>query len=878
MTIKKTILFFGAFLTAVITIASGEAQTYSTAGFYAVEGSPRRVSNFNPGWRFMKGAVTGAEKVDFDDSNWEAANLPHGLEILGFNGSGGRNYQGEAWYRKEFTAKPTVSGGRTFIYFEAVMGEAQVWVNGQHVAEHYGGYLPFAADITEVLNESGKNVVTVMADNTDSKLYPPGQPQNRLDFTYMGGIYRDAYLIQTGPVHVTLTELSDTVAGGGIFAVTTDINGKDAKMEVRTEVSNTSKQSQQITVHTILEDADGKELLKVSDSLELNAGEVQQLAAKLEPKNVRLWHTEDPYLHYVRTEVMAGGNVIDSLKTRVGIRLFEMRGPEGLFLNKEWIGKKVIGANRHQDYPYVGNALPNSGQWRDAKLLREGGCHVVRAGHYPQDPAFYDACDALGLLTTTANPGWHFFNFDEKVFEERLYDDTRKLVRRDRNVASILMWETAINEYPKQPDYAMNRMHNIAHEEFPFPGMFTVADYKEAKKGGLDIYYHGNDKEINSFNREFGDGGEVDNWYSQNATTRVKMEWGEKPLLQQSLKQAQTLNHRFATSKVRFGAALWAGIDHYRGYHVDPFHGGLLNAYRIPRFTYSLYRSQNSPDYEVPGIAAGPMVFNTHQLTQISPEDVIIYSNCEEIRLTWLGEEIGTQKPSGDGKYKHLPHPPFVFKDVFDFSKIRSRGKNKIENAEMIVEGLINGEVVVRDEKPYPQRTSGLVLEVADEGVGLIADGSDFVPVRAIVVDQNGIKKILASESVFFEVEGPAEIIGDASTGANPVRTSLGVATALIRATTESGAITVRAHVNGLESGSLEFKSEAAGLNLAFDATYAEASRKPEKNNATVIVSSAAGDDLPADVKELQQALKALQLELVGKDQTIMDLMSKQKE
>ncbi|CAA7072297.1 Beta-galactosidase (EC [Lentimonas sp. CC11] len=860
--------------------ATALTTKFSTAGFYSVEGSPRTVASFNPGWRFYKGDVAGAEAIDFDDSQWQAANLPHGLEVLGENASGGRNYQGIAWYRKSFSAKPTMAGGRTFLYFEAVMGEAQIWVNGQHLAEHFGGYLPIAIDVTDALNADGKNVVAVMANNANSKTYPPGQPQDRLDFTYMGGIYRDSYLIQAGPVHVSLTELSETVAGGGIFAATLDVNGNDAKMEVRTEVTNSMDRALSLTVKTVLEDASGQELKVLSDTVELAGGASSQLARQFEVKGVRLWHTEDPYLHTLRTEVLYQGQVVDSLRTRVGIRLFEMRGPDGLFLNKKWIGKKLIGANRHQDYNYVGNALPNSGQWRDALLLREGGCHIVRAGHYPQDPAFYDACDELGLLTTTANPGWHFFNFKEKVFEERLYDDTRQLVRRDRNVASILMWETCINEFPSQPDYAMKTMHTIAHTEFPFPGMFTVADHHEAIKGGFDMYYHGNDKEVNSFNREYGDGGEVDNWYSQNATTRVKMEWGEKPLLQQSITQAATLSQRFATSKVRIGGALWAGIDHHRGYHPDPFRGGLLNAFRIPRYTYYLYQSQYEPDYQVAGVEVGPMVYNTHELTQISPEDVVIYSNCDEIRLTWLGQMVATQKPSTDGKFKHLPHPPFIFKNVYDANDIKQHRKNarEFDNAVMLAEGLIDGVVVARHEKRYAQRTTGLRLELAGAGLDLSADGSDFIPVRAVVVDQYGTAKVLASESVYFEVEGPAEIIGDNSTGANPFKTSFGVATALIRATTVPGTIKVTAHSNGLESARLEFVSTSAELPMAYDSSYMASSKQPQTLSAVVIITGEQNSDLPTDVKTLQQELREAQLEIVGKDQTIMDMMSKAKD
>lgn len=864
----------------VATILAGllavivQGRSFSTAGFYAVKDSPRTVSDFNPGWRFHKGDVTGAEATGFDDRQWEAANLPHGLEMLGENASGGRNYQGIAWYRKQFTVGKPALGGKVFLYFEAVMGEATVWVNGKQVAEHFGGYLPFAADITAVLNPDEKpNVVAVMANNADSKLYPPGQPQSRLDFTYLGGIYRDTYLIQTGAVHVTLPELSQTIAGGGVFTATLDVNGHNAQMEVRTEVSNTSDQPLTVSVRSVLEDAEGKTVTTIEQNVKLAPGESQQLAKQFSAMNVHLWHPDDPYLHFMRTDVMIGGKVVDSLRTRVGIRLFEMRGADGLFVNKQWIGKKLIGANRHQDYAYVGNALPNSGQWRDVKLLREGGCNVIRAAHYPQDPAFYDACDELGMLTTTANPGWHFFNFKDKVFEERLYADTRQLVRRDRNVASILMWETCINEFPSQPDYAMSTMHQIAHAEYPFPGLFTVADDKEAKKGGFDMYYHGNDPQVNSFNREYGDGGEVDDWYSQNARTRVKMEWGEHALLNQALIQAATLSVRYATPKVQLGGSLWAGIDHQRGYHVDPFRGGLLNDFRVPRYTYYLYQSQYDPDFEIPGIGKKPMVYITHELTQLSGADVVVFSNCEEVRLTWRGTVIGTQKPETTNQaWANLPHPPFVFKQVFDFTAIKARGRNG-QDAEMVAEGLIDGKVVAREVKGYPQRSTKLTLSLADKGMVLIADGSDFVPVRAMVMDQRGSKKVLASEHVYFKVEGPAEIIGDSATFANPMLTEFGTATALVRATTVPGTIKITAYASGLEAGSITFDSKSAPLPLAYDKGYATTSKRSVGTGSTVIIQ-ASGNDLPTDVKALQTELAKARLDLVGKDQDLMELRS----
>jgi beta-galactosidase len=876
---------------------------FSTAGFFPVPNSPRTVLNFNPGWRFLKADAPGAEKPEFDDSGWEAANLPHSLEILGENASGCRNYQGPAWYRKRFRVPGLAAGQKVFLYFEAVMGKSAVWVNGRKVAEHFGGYLPFAAEVGGQLRpDGGDNFVAVRADNSDDPTYPPGKPQSDLDFTYLGGIYRDVYLIKTEPVHVTLTELSPRTAGGGVFAGVKAINGRDATLDVRTEIANESAVAQRLTLRTVLETSEGQELLRRDEPVDLAPGASRELVQDLQVAQAHFWHPDDPCLHFIRTELLADGHqaqghLLDSLRTRFGIRLFEMRGKEGLYVNGKPFRARLSGVNRHQDYTYVGNALPNSGQWRDARLLREGGCNVIRAAHYPPDPAFMDACDQLGLLVTTANPGWQFYNAKDPVFEQRLYEDTRNLVRRDRNCPALLLWETVINETPEQLERVLKAMHQIAHREYPFPGMFTVGDVAEARKGGLDFYYAGNevspeenrqgDESRNSFRREYGDGEQVDNFYSHNAPTRVKREWGERALLGQALIRARDLDEvvygtspwylgRPAAPSAHLGAALWCGIDHQRGYHPDPFWGGLLDGLRVPRYSYYLFKSQYGPEYKVPGIETGPMLYVAHELTQVSGSDVVIFSNCGEVRLTWLGKMLGTQKPST--AYPHLPHPPFIFTNAFDFSSIngdhnREDCRGRTHEIELVAEGLIEGKVVTQVIKKYPERTTGLQVTVDDAGVGLSADGADFVPVRATLVDNKGVPKVLAAEEVYFQVEGPAEIIGGPANQANPMRTEFGTATALVRAKTTPGTIRVKAFARGLTSGEAVLASAAPALPLGFDARYVAASKAPETGTGSVFHD--ARDKPVSDAEQLAAEVMRLQRELTSKQQELMETRNK---
>lgn len=786
---------------------------FSTAGFFAVPDSPRQVYDFDPGWRFLKGDAPGAEAPAFDDSAWQKVNLPHGLEIEPENASGMRNYQGPAWYRKHFAGLPAALGGRLVLYFEAVMGKCTVWINGQKVAEHFGGYLPFAIDTTGVLTPNGgDNVIAVRADNSDDPLYPPGKPQRDLDFTYMGGIYRDVFLIHTEDVRVTFPELSETVAGGGVFVATKALDDTGASLEIRTELENKTASPTTVMLRTVLEDQDHHDLQKQEQAVSLAPGQAQQLAQTLTVAQPHLWSPNDPYLHFIRTEVVRNGAVVDSLRTRFGIRTLELKEKEGLYLNHHPLGYKMVGANRHQDYVYVGNALPKSGQWRDAKLLREGGCTFIRAAHYPMSPAFLDACDALGLFVTDASPGWQFHPQDpahSQIFDERLLSDTRNMVRRDRNRPAMLFWETTLNE-TSMPEGLPARMSQAAHDEFPFPSFYTTADPADARAGGMNAtYYNPNwDKPLPnpdtpSYQREIGDW--VDNFSNHNSPVRVNREWGERALDLQASLRADMLNDIYIRPPQMMGAALWAGIDHQRGYNPDPFWGGLLDVYRIPRYSYFLFRSQYDPDLKVPGISTGPMVYISHELTYISDRDVVIYTNCQQVHLTWMGRDLGTRGPDPGA---HEPHPPIIFKNAFDIHPI-SGELYKQHRLEMVADGLINGQVVCHTVKEYPQRTAGLHLVVDDQGVPLQADGSDFVPVRAFVVDQYGTPKVLESAYVTFHVDGPGEIIGGEANHGNPMKTEFGEATTLVRAGLTPGMLHITATSDGLKSDSVNLTTVA---------------------------------------------------------------------
>lgn len=769
-------------------------QEISVAGFFPLADSGRQIYDFNNGWRFHLGDVEDGGATSLDDSGWDIVSVPHTLTLIPAEGSGCRNYQGVAWYRKHFTMPVETEGKDVSLHFEAVMGKQRFFINGREVKAHKGGYLPVTISLTEAGVKPGEEcIVAVMADNSDDKSYPPGKPQNSLDFAYHGGIYRDVWMIAKSPVAVTDAIEAGKVAGGGVFVHFDNISEKSAEVIVDTEVKNSSDRVQKVTLETSLVSPDGRMLKKLTSPLTLRAGEERTTSQKFRVAYPELWSPETPALYRVETRIKDGKKYIDGGSVRVGIRSFEFDPARGFVLNGKPYGK-LIGANRHQDFAYVGNALPNSQQWRDAKRLRDAGCKIIRVAHYPQDPAFMDACDELGMFVIVATPGWQFWNKDPH-FAEQVHQNTRDIIRRDRNHPSVLMWEPILNEtrYPK--DFSLEAL-NITREEYPWPGRpVAAADVHSAGvKDNYDVVYGwpGDETKPDApkqviFTREFGE--YVDDWYAHNNLNRASRSWGEKPMATQAMSLAKTYGELYDTDPQFIGGAQWHPFDHQRGYHPDPYWGGIYDAFRQPKYALDLFRSQR-PATE------GPMVSIMHEMTQFSEPDVTVFSNCDSVRLTMYDGKIVQTLPVRHDP-RGLPSAPVVFKGVWDFWEARdlSYTQKNWQGVNMLAEGIIDGKVVASERKMPSRRSTKLRLHADWNGKPLVADGSDFIVVIAEVTDDNGNVRRLAKENIVFEVEGEGEIIGDASIHANPRPVEWGSAPLLVRSTRTPGKIKISARV-----------------------------------------------------------------------------------
>ncbi|MDO9155106.1 MAG: glycoside hydrolase family 2 TIM barrel-domain containing protein [Paludibacter sp.] len=709
------------------------------------------------------------------------------------------------------------------IHFEAIMGKQKVFVNGKLAKENVGGYLPITVDLTAQGVKAGETcLIAVLADNNDDKNYPPGKTQYTLDFAYHGGMYRDVWMICKNKVAITDAIEAGKVAGGGVFVHYDNIGAKSADVNIDTELKNNGSKAKSVTLETTLTDKSGIIFKKISSKITLKPNETKTVNQKTTVVNPHLWSPETPNLYKVNLLVKEGKTAIDGGTVRVGIRKAEFRGKKGFYLNDKPYGQ-LMGGNRHQDFAYVGNAVPNSQQWRDVKRLRDAGCTIVRAAHYPQDPAFMDACDELGMFIIVATPGWQFWNKDPK-FAENVYQNIKEMIRRDRNHPSVLLWEPILNETRFPLDFSLKAL-KITKDEFPYPGApGAAADlHSEGVAENYDVVYgwptdEGKVKQ-SLFCREFGEN--VDDWYAHNANNRAARHWGEKPMLTAALSLAESYDAMFHTTGQFVGGAQWHPFDHQRGYHPDPYWGGIFDAFRQPKYAYYLFKSQVKPDLKLTNIETGPMVFVANEITPFSEKDIVVFSNSDSVRLT-VYEGKSWTKPVIKAK-NSIPNAPVIFENAFDFWEMRdvTYKRKKPDLISFLAEGIIDGKVVCSEKKMPSRRSTKLRLYVDSLGKQLVADGSDFVVVVAEVTDDNGNVRRLAKDNIVFAVEGEGEIIGDQSIGANPRAVEWGNAPVLIRSTTKTGKIKVKAHVqyegtHAPKSAEIEFESISADLPFNF--------------------------------------------------------------
>ncbi|MFV5687719.1 glycoside hydrolase family 2 protein [Flavobacterium sp. ZT3R25] len=734
------------------------------------------------------------------NSNWEKVTIPHTAKIepLVVN----NQFQGTSWYQKKFKVGDFKSK-KVFLYFEGVMQEADVWINDQKVTNHKGGYLPFTVDATPFLKTNKENLIKVKVNNEDNPEFLPGKPLKDLDFNYYGGIYRNVYLVKTNKLYITNAVHANKKASGGIYVNFEKINKDQADGSIQVHLKNEFSGNKKALLKFILTDNEGEKSEFLSKAFSVKANSDNVITQNITVSNPKLWSISKPNLYHLEVQLFSNNKIIDSYSEKVGIRKSELK-EDGYYLNDEKL--YITGTNEHQEYPYVGYAISDEAQYRDAVKIKNAGFDFVRLSHYPHAEAFLNACDELGILVMNSLTGWQFFG--NETFQKNAIKDIRDMARRDRNHPSIIFWEASLNETQMSENF-MKEASKALKEELPFPHNYSAswidnANYdlfiparQHAKAPDYWTKYSKGNRKI--FIAEYGDW----EYYAQNAgfnqkefsnlkederTSRQLRSNGEKRLLQQAynFQEAANSNRKGAQT---IGEANWVMFDYNRGYSNDLESSGISDIFRIPKFAYSFYQSQRNADVVLDSkLVSGPMVQIANYWTGNSPLDVTVYSNCDEVALYLNDALVSKEKPFVNGNSDALQHPPFIFKlDKFVPGTLRA-------------EGFIKGEKVVSNVVKTPESAMKIELSYDVSSKAINANSPDVVFVYAKITDANGTVIPTATNEVTFALSGEnAELIGE-----NPVKAEAGIATIILKTKNLNSPIMIKVSGANLESATLK--------------------------------------------------------------------------
>jgi beta-galactosidase len=715
----------------------------------------RKVIPFNRGWLFAPREFS----LHAPDSDFTPVTLPHSNVILPHHNFDNQEYQFISTYRKRFTLPEPLDGRRVYVDFDGAMIASTVTINGHTLGDHDGGYTPFSFDLTDYLND-GENVLQVRLDSTERPDIPPYG--YIVDYLTFGGIYRDVWLRYVPEVHIA-----------DVFVRTKDVLTEKPKIEVDVKLVNQSTQSARIGLEVGVSTFMDVGVDASMEGIEVPASsEIIQTAVfdSLDGLSLILWALEKPYLYNLLVSLRVEGERADKTLVQFGIREAVFR-EDGFYLNGDKI--KLIGLNHHQTFPYFGGAAPARLQRKDADILKyELGVNIVRTSHYPQSPHFLERCDEIGLLVFEEIPGWQFIGDND--WKALSLENVRRMIVRDRNHPSIVLWGVRINE--SWDDEAFYKATNaLAHELDPTRQTGGVRNFRESQFLE-DVFTY------NDFSNTI---------LEPNHTPYMVTEFSghmfptktfdqEERQVEHALRHARIQDKQFGTPNVA-GAIGWCAFDYnthrYFGSGDSICYHGVMDIFRLPKFAAYVYESQIAPSVRP---VLRPATFWTVGDTSGGGVDPLyIFSNCDEIEVYVGDDRYGRYTPDKE-EFPNLPHPPF---------KVTGMGLGSMAGAhyqDLRVVGYVNGAAAIEQCISADGVPSALTLQADDEELN--ADGSDMTRLVFKIVDKYSNRMPYATSVVSFEIEGPAQLIGE-----NPFPLVGGQAAVYVRARETPGTVKVRA-------------------------------------------------------------------------------------
>lgn len=748
----------------------------------------------NNDWRFTENYNDKILAVDFDHSEMTQIRLPHTCKETPFHYFDEGLYQMVSGYLKTIEAPKDWEGKKIILTIDGAAHESEVFLNGEKIGGHHCGYTAFSIDVSSILRYGEENSLVVKVDSREDRNIPPFGFV--IDYMTYGGIYRDVYI-----------DIYNSNYLQDVFIQSNVEIGEKVKVEITSE----------ITLNDNKKEALIRQYIKRREETEykpLGESPISEMKNKIEftAEGLRLWDTINPALYHIKTELLLNDEVVDQKTITVGFRKAEFL-KDGFYLNNKKV--KIRGLNRHQSYPYVGYAMPESMQKMDADIVKhELGLNAVRTSHYPQSHYFLDRCDEIGLLVFTEIPGWQ--HIGDESWKDQAVENVRDMVIQYRNHTSIILWGVRINESLDDDEF-YTRTNEAAHK---LDKTRPTAGVRVMKKSNLleDVYTYndflhdgkakGCDKKKNvTSNMEKA---YLVSEYNGHMYPTKSFDW-EEHRLEHALRHANVLDSINKEEDIA-GSFGWCMFDYNT--HKDFGSGdricyhGVMDMFRNPKLAANIYASQQ----EEKSVLSISSTMDIGEHPGSSRGNVYIITNADSVRM-YKNDQFIKEYRKEESSYKNLKHGPILIDDFIGdaieknegFKTAQAKGIKDALNAiaryglpnlpkfmylkimkimilyrmsysqavdlygryvgdwggsstEYRFEAIRNGKLVKTVTKAPMKR---VILSVQVDHREMLEENSyDVASLRIRAVDESSNILNFFNEPVLLETEGPIEIIG----------------------------------------------------------------------------------------------------------------------
>ncbi|RYG38065.1 MAG: DUF4982 domain-containing protein [Burkholderiales bacterium] len=783
-------------------------------------------------------------QAGFDDSGWQAVNLPHDWAIAGpflqegpHGGMGRLQTWGPAWYRRKLDIPGSDRGRAVFLDVDGAMSHAIVWLNGKLVGGWPYGYNGFRLDLTPYLKPGGINQLAIRLDNPpESARWYPG-----------AGLYRHVWLVKTDPVHV---------GHWGTRVVTPEVSAASATVAFDVTVANQGERAAGIDVSTEIYALDeqgrakGRSVARIEKALTVNAGGRQTTSGTARIAKPNLWGPrplQQPNRYVAVTQLTRRGKLIDRYETRFGIRLLRFDPDTGLHVNGQPV--RIQGVNNHHDLGALGAAFNQRAAERQLEVLQAMGANAVRMSHNPPAPELLELTDRMGMLVVDEV----FDSWERKktpldfhlLFTDWHEPDLRAMLRRDRNHPSVMMWSIGNEvgeQYTGEAGAAVaRRLHQIVREEDPTRPTTTAMNFAKSDMPlpaevdviGLnyqgegirqDAEFEGTDRirtppQYPFFHARFPDklilSSETASAFSSRGVYHFPV-WpttssitrdgrgGDSVAKQVSGYELYAVDFGSSADKVFAaldrhpfvaGEFVWTGFD-YLGeptpyYAARSSYSGIVDLAGFPKDRFWLYQSRWRP--EVPMAHLLPHWTWPERVGQVTP--VHAFTSGDEAELFLNGRSLGKRR-----------------KGAFEY---RLRWDDVVyEPGELKLVATRNGQPWATTVATTAGSAAKLALEADREDIA--ADGIDLSFVTLRVTDAQGRTVPRSDARVRFSLSGPGDIVatdnGDATSfepfSSTTRKAFSGLALVIVRGKPGvPGSLTLRAEADGLAAADLTLQT-----------------------------------------------------------------------